>query len=188
MLIAICGTQGAGKTTLLNALKNVGYNVVGKETSRTILDDWGLTLQEVYSDHKKMKTFQELLIEAKEQEEEDYLECDDIWFTDRSYVDVLAYTVMVLGYREEHSQWLSDYHARCYSGEQKYYKVMYVDRLDITLRNDGVRNTNEVYANAVKSVMLDYYIKFNKPNILTINKGSVIERVGMVEKYLKGEL
>jgi len=46
MLVAIAGSQGCGKSTVISHLQK-DFVHVERKTSRSILNDWGVTLNEV---------------------------------------------------------------------------------------------------------------------------------------------
>ena len=47
MLIAISGSQGSGKSTILKRLEAENFRTINRKTSRSILKDWDVTLEEV---------------------------------------------------------------------------------------------------------------------------------------------
>ena len=69
MLFAISGSQGSGKTTVINELKNRGFPVVERKTSRSILEEWGVTLSDVNNDRPLTVKFQDEILKRKREDE-----------------------------------------------------------------------------------------------------------------------
>ena len=153
MIIALSGSQGSGKTTILNGLSTLGYNVIERKTSRSVLKEWDMTLEEVYSNHKLMTKFQNAIFDMKYSDERKIYSSREIWFTDRSFVDILAYPIMVVGSDPTCSNWLGEYYDKCMVAELNYFKRIYVPRLNLDIEHDGVRSTCNVYSKSVDDVM-----------------------------------
>jgi len=154
MLISISGAQGSGKTTILEEIKRLGYNVVERKTSRSILSEWGTTLDNVYSDYDKMVQFQTELLARKKEDEEEAIASDKIWFTERSYADVFAYTLILLGWKNSNSDWIDEYYNKCCELNSKYSLIFYVKRFSLDKVNqDNVRGINKHYSNLVDNAI-----------------------------------
>jgi predicted ATPase len=150
MLVAISGVQGSGKTTVLNGLKNLGYNVIERKTSRSILADWNFTLEEVYGDQELCKRFQTELLARKQQDELFAVTSSELWFTERSFADVFTYALISLGHFNKHSQWLDQYYIDCTEANSKYLGVFFLNALrHVPIQNDGVRGINQHYVKQV---------------------------------------
>jgi len=145
MLFALSGSQGCGKTTITNDLKTMGYNVISRKSSRSVLSDWNLTLSEVYNDHGLMQKFQTEVLHRKHADELSMVDNDEIWFTDRSYMDLLTYSTIILGHNNNNAEWLSDYAKQCYE-YQHSYKLTYHIGLLPTVEDDGVRASSKEFA------------------------------------------
>jgi len=65
MLVAISGAQGSGKSTVIHELEKAGHPVVTRKTSRSLLSDWGKTLDQVFSDTDLTVQFQDELLRRK---------------------------------------------------------------------------------------------------------------------------
>src|SRR4051812_31618769 len=96
-LITISGAQGQGKSTVLKSLEDLGYKIIPRKTSRSILADWGYTLNEVNKYTPLTRNFQEEII--KRQRENDFkgIVSPDINFSERSYADIFSYCLNILG-------------------------------------------------------------------------------------------
>ena len=75
MLVAICGSQGSGKSTTLEEIKKLGFNVVERKTSRSILEDWDVTLEQVNNDQELTYKFQDEITKRKLEDEQQYIDC-----------------------------------------------------------------------------------------------------------------
>jgi len=187
MIIALSGSQGSGKTTILNELDRIGYNVIARKTSRSVLEQWGLSLEDVYSDHERMMKFQDAIFDMKYQDEKEKYPSRELWFTDRSYVDILAYSIMVVGSNPKCSEWLGWYYDKCLVAEHNYYKRIYVPRLSTDIEHDGVRNTCSVYSRSVDDVMRGVHVRVLPTNVLELETMMLdcrLEEILETVKYL----
>lgn len=156
MLVAVSGSQGAGKTTLLNELSNSGYAVIDRKTSRSILSDWNVTLSQVNNDRDLTIKFQEEILSRKYQDELVAMEGDQVFFTERTYVDLFVYALVAIGKDNEYSDWLDRYYDKCMECQKSYQGVFYLNAGYFKPVNDGVRGVNQHYSNMVDLVMSDY--------------------------------
>lgn len=156
MLISISGAQGSGKTTILQEIERLGYNVIGRKTSRSILTEWNKTLDDVYADNNLMLKFQDELILRKEKDEAPAIASTQMWFTERSYADVFAYTLIVLGKNNKNSDWLNAYYDHCQLLNSQYGLIFYVKQFDTNknAEDDGVRGINKYYSKLVDRTIL----------------------------------
>lgn len=183
MLYAISGTQGSGKTTILNELKKQNYNVIGRKTSRSVLLDWNITLDDIYNNHDLMKRFQDELLKRKIHDELEKISSKDIWFTDRSYVDLLAYSAVVLGYNDNNKDWLDEYYQICRKHQMQYTKVFYIEPLPFITR-DGIRGTSIVYNAVIDMIIKGFLSKIKSSHIENITMLSNNDRVKELLKKL----
>ena len=166
MIISISGSQGAGKTTLINAIKErLGdqVKVMERKTVRSVLEDWDITLDEVYADDQLMLKFQHELLKRKQQDE---LECmkDDpnaIWIVERTYADLFAYTTVYAGKHNELSDVLNRYYTECRSAQAVYNMVFYVKGGLFPIEDDGIRPNNKHYGE-----MVDLFLKHKTREML----------------------
>lgn len=154
MLIAISGSQGSGKTTIINELKTAGYLAVERKTARSILDEWGITLDVVNSDFKLKQAFQDELVRRKYNDEIEASLSDDLWFTERTFSDLFTYSLISFGQYNEYDTWLDDYFEKC----KKYclnYKHVFFITAEFEIEKDGVRSVNKHYSRMIDQIMLD---------------------------------
>lgn len=145
MLVAISGTQGSGKTTLLNELETMGHNIIQRKTARSILSDWGTTLEEVYNSKDDIMKFQIEIARRKHSDELFATHDKAIWFTERSYADLMVYTTINLGGFNQYSDWLNDYYNMLLSHNKSYDFVFQLDGGKFDIADDGVRSINKHY-------------------------------------------
>lgn len=165
MLIAISSSQGAGKTTALQALSDRGYKIVERKTSRSILKDWGVSLQDVNSTPDLTIKFQdEILTRKLADDSQSVTDSTACVFTERSFVDLFTYSLVALGHDNRYSDWLDDYYHRCISAQQIYDKVYYFTAGHFKVEADGVRGSNRHYSRMVDITMFEYYKQMTAPS------------------------
>lgn len=182
MLIAISGSQGSGKTTVLNELKSFGYPVIERKTARSILEEWGVTLDVVNADFDLKLTFQEELVRRKYQDELEATLSSDVFFTERTFSDLFTYSLISFGQYNKYDKWLDSYFQTCYNYCQSYEHVFYIESMFINnIEHDGVRSTNKYYSKMINHTMLDI-TKQMVPNInlAVIETSDLSERVDLI--------
>lgn len=187
MLIAVSGSQGSGKSTILSRLANLGFPTVTRKTSRSILSDWGVTLQQVNSDPELTTKFQDELIERKLRDEQQVVESSNLWFTERTFIDFLVYATISLGKDNKFSSWLDAYGKKCISNQLTYSQVFYLSAGHFSVEKDGIRGHNMFYSSMVDSTMENFYRSFhpNQGNFLVINTPSFNERINIIMDEVK---
>lgn len=189
MLVAIMGSQGSGKTWLLNELKQQGLHTVDRKTSRSILSDWNVSLEEVNNTPALTTKFQDEIIKRKHQDEQDALTSagkNGLIFTERTYVDLFAYACISLGKDNRYSDWLDDYYSRCLAYQQNYDLVYYLTAGHFKVQHDGIRGSNRHYSIMVDTVMMEFATQMSLPSKLVIVKTPDLkERVNMISIQTK---
>ena len=146
MLVSISGSQGSGKSTVLSKLQEIGHNVVSRKTSRSILEDWGVTLQEVNNNHELTVKFQDEILKRKRLDELPYQYEDEIWFTERTFADLFTYAVITLGKDNEYSEYIDRYFDLCKEYQESFSRVFYIEGGMFEVEHDGVRGSNQFYS------------------------------------------
>lgn len=186
MLITISGAQGQGKTTVLNALAELGYTVIPKKTSRSILADWGMSLHDVNKSHSLTYNFQEEIIERQYRKDSALLNSSEIYFSERSYADIFSYALNILGAFNEYDVWMNDYYRRCKEYQQAYDCVIYLSGREFyTPEDDGVRSINKQFAKMMDLTIRNFVTDFDNGNVVYIDTPSYDERIEAVLTSLK---
>lgn len=184
-LISISGSQGSGKTTALNNLKEKGYNVIERKTSRSILSDWGVTLHQVNNDHDLTIQFQNEILERKFQDEKEAIESPFLYITERTYADLFTYALVSVGKDNEFSSWLSEYYRKCVQKQQYYTMIYYLKAGHFIPENDGVRGISVHYSRLVDTVMLDITTQMTLPSkINLIDTPCLDQRTSIIEAQI----
>jgi predicted ATPase len=169
MLIGISSSQGAGKSTVISKLDELGYSTVKRKTSRSILSDWNITLDQVNSDPVLAMKFQEEILQRKYEDDTmtlntaQLVSCNPIVFSERTFLDLFCYALVALGSTNSCSDWLDDYYRKCMKAQQIYDKVYYLTAGHFKPEHDGVRGSNSHYSRMVDIVMFDYYKQMTQP-------------------------
>ena len=177
MLVSICGSSGSGKSVLLKHLENMGFNVIQRKTSRSILADWNVTLDQVNSDPVLTMKFQDEMLKRKAYDDfESNKDKTTITFTERNYVDLFVYAVSVLGWNNQYSEWLNNYYNKCTEYQKLYDKVIFIEAGAFPTVNDGVRPLNSHF-NTMINLTMQHYLELMSPDFLTILMPSIKDRL-----------
>jgi guanylate kinase len=183
-LIAISGSQGQGKSTILSSLAELGYKIIPHKTSRSILTEWGLTLNEINKDAELTKKFQtEILIKHIENSNV-AVKSNELYFTERSFADIFTYTILAIGSFNEFDQWLDEYYEECKKYQKIYELIIKLNGRILGIEDDGVRSVNRHFTNVV-DIILNNYINDFSENILDINNSDHNERIELIQNYIK---
>lgn len=183
MLYAISGAQGCGKSTLLAALEQQGYKVVSRKTSRSILTDWNMSLDEINADKELALKFQYEILSRKAQDEYDAIHSKDVWLTERTYMDLFVYALVNLGKHNECSTWIDSYYDKCLENQQHYDGIFYIRSGLFQVSHDGVRGSNQHYSKLVDLSMEHYTMTSKSPlDIHTINVADLDRRVDFINR------
>lgn len=188
MLIAISGSQGAGKSTVLKELATRGYNIIARKSARSILKDWGITLDEVNDDHELTIKFQDEITKRKLEDEKPAIESKGIWFTERTHADLFAYALVDLGRDNEYSEWVDNYYKKCLYYNQLYTRVYYLQAGFFNIEHDGTRGANKHYSRMVDLIMSDLTQQMVHPSKFTrIITPSLDDRVDIIDSHISME-
>ena len=181
MLISISGSQGSGKSKLIQSLVDRGHLAVGRKTARSILTDWGVTLQEVNEDLDLTVQYQEALLARKIEDDYEHVGSSSVWLTERTFADLFVYALISLGKHNQYSDWLNTYFAKCMDCQTAYDQVFYLTAGHFSVVNDGVRGINQHYSKMADMTMRHFTNVMTPPGKLTIvDTGCLNERIDSI--------
>jgi hypothetical protein len=190
MLIAISGSQGSGKSTIINELvkrefhdgqEYVHAKTIDRKTSRSILSEWNVTLEEVNNNPDLTLKFQDEIILRKYNDECDAVNSSQLYYGERTYADLFTYALISLGKDNKYSDWLNEYYKRCMLFQQHYEHVYYLRAGYFNVVSDGVRGAGKHYSRMVDLVMLDYTQQMTMSSkINTIQTPDLEERINII--------
>lgn len=189
MIISISGAQGQGKSTVLDTLKTNGHTVIPNKTARSILAEWDMTLEYVYSDKKLAMLFHDKIIQRHNEVCSPHYDSDEIVFIERSYADIFAYAVSVLGPFNTSSEWLNTFYNQCTALQSNMSAAVYLTGRNYIPSSDGIRSTNQHFSKAVDSLIKTYLTEFSletKTHIVhNVNTPVHDERIAAIEDIVK---
>jgi len=187
MLIAIAGSQGSGKSTILNEVKKLGYPVIERKTARSILDEWGVTLDVVNADFDLKLAFQDELVRRKYADEIEATLSSEIYFTERTFSDLFTYALIAFGQYNKFDEWLDNYFETCKNYCHAYEHVFYIKPLLVSdVERDGVRSINRHYSRLIDHTMLDITKQMvYSDRVSIIETDELSERVDIIIKHIK---
>jgi predicted ATPase len=189
MLAAVSGSQGCGKSTLLNELRNTGHSVVSRKTSRSILTEWNVSLNDVNIHPELTMKFQEEIIRRKFLDEKEAMESSEIVFTERTYADLFTYALVALGKDNTFNSWMEDYYNRCMMYQQSYDMVFYLTAGHFSIENDGVRASNKHYSTLVDLTMQEFTQQMTSKSRLNIISTPILqERTSIIDVQTRSTL
>jgi predicted ATPase len=169
MLVSISGSQSTGKSVLIDSFARLGYPVIERKTSRSILQEWGVTLQDVNNNRQLTIDFQMEIIKRKQQDELRAIEDEMvIWIGERTYADLFTYFLLSSGFDNITSAYLDEYYEQCMELQKGYSDVFYLQSGLFPIAADGVRSVNSHYSELANETMLKYTKKFTQSDKLTI--------------------
>lgn len=188
MLVSICGSQGSGKSTILNLLEDMGYNVVSRKTSRSILQDWNVSLEAVNNDPELTFAFQEEITKRKYEDEQECVSSQELWFTERTHTDLFVYALASVGKNNYASNWLDDYYETCKHHNQNYFMTFILPGGLFELEYDGVRGVNQHYARNIELLMNEYQPRMLECMIHKVKSVAPQDRVQEIIESVESEL
>ena len=183
MLISVAGAQGAGKSTVMSALPP-RYNKVIRKTSRSILSDWDVTLDEVNTDHDLTKRFQHEMLKRKLHDELQHVDTTDIWVTERTFMDLATYTNFSLAMHNVHNDFVNEYYDKCVESCKIYDIIFYLRSGWFDVVADNVRGINKHYSRMVDLVLLDATKTADeqtKTKFVIIDTPDIADRIARIE-------
>lgn len=193
MILGISAAQGQGKSTVLSSLAEMGHQVIGTQTSRGILSEWGVSLADIDNSPELRKSFQEEIIKRHFLAIEKYIEREEVFLVERTFADIFAYTLLSMGSYNEYNEWLNEYYKRCVEYQTYFTKVFLLKGLKKSdVENDGVRSINEHFSWVVENTIHEYLLrmesdakKYKGAQVILVNNPSHEERVEKILYYLE---
>ncbi len=184
-LIAIAGSQGSGKTTVINQLRDKGFNIIERKTSRSILEDWNVTLNQVNNDHDLTIRFQNEIVARKFKDEQHAYTSPEIYVTERTYADLFTYALVSVGKDNEYSSWLTEYYNKCVIAQQSYSMIYYLKAGHFVPEDDGVRGIGVHYSRMIDLVMNDITTQLTIPSKINfIDTPCLTQRISLIHSQL----
>lgn len=183
MLFNISGSQGQGKSTVIKTLEGRGYKVVPNKTARSILADLDLSLSDVYSSAPLTVLFQSEIIKRHNLICQEYAEKNEIYFIERSYADIFAYALAILGPHNKYSGWLNTYYDTCKQLQKTFAATFYLTGRQATVEDDGTRSINLHFSRLMDENIKYYVNDFGNRNgrySFVINTPDNTERVSQI--------
>lgn len=187
MLISITGSSGSGKSTIINHLKEMGFDTIQRKTSRSILSDWNVTLDQVNSDFDLTVRFQNEILLRKFND--DYIAynsshtmnkvqvTDKIYITERSFADLFVYALSVLGHQNNYNDWLNSYYIKCCQYQSIYDRIIMLPSNKFQTEKDGTRPANMHFNNMIDMTMKHYIPKMGENLFTVVEELSVQDRL-----------
>lgn len=171
MKIGFCGTMSVGKTTLVNALKNLPeFKDYTFRTERSkYLMEMGIPLntdstlkgQLVFASERASELMQENII------------------TDRTVIDVMAFASLSKSMVAAHKFYLN---ATLSYLIKEYDYLFYVSPLGVKIEDNGVRETDTQYRNAIDN-KIKSLVQMHRSDTVTI-EGSIEERIKQIQQTI----
>lgn len=188
MLVAISGSQGSGKSTVLAELEKRGYDTVKRKSARSILDDWGVSLNDVNGDHELTIKFQDEITSRKFEDEKMKSMGPNLCFTERTHTDLFVYALVDLGRNNDYSDWVNEYYNTALYYNQMYRRVYYLRAGAFDVVHDGVRGANRQYSRMVDTSMLDFTQQMVHPSHFSIIETTNLQqRVDIIEAQCRNK-
>ena len=169
MKIGFCGTMSVGKTTLVNALKELPEfkdYTFRTERSKHLMNlgiplntDSTLKGQLVFASERAAELMQEKII------------------TDRTVIDVMAFADLSTSMKEHEKFFLN---SALMPLIDEYDVLFYVSPEGVEIEDNGVRETNAEYRDAI-DIKIKSIVQMHRSSAITIS-GTVEERIEQVKK------
>jgi predicted ATPase len=180
----ISGSQGQGKSTVLNTLAGMNYNVVQQKTSRSILKEWGYTLNEVNRYPPLTRAFQDEVLSRHVKSIQPLLDSDERHFMERSFADIFVYANLAIGSFNEYNGFMEDYYGRCVEAQSMFHSIYHLTGRTFLPEDDGVRSTSRFFGATVDREILqclrDMNSEIGANQLLSIALPDNLDRVHVI--------
>lgn len=181
MIIGISGSQGRGKSFLIKEMKKRGHHTIDSSTTRSVLKDYNVTLDEANKNLSLKKEIQREVLNRHSSLIEEYSKSNNVILIERTFADIFVYTLLSFGLFNEHDEWINAYYTKCKEAQQYIDQVIYLTGRDYTPENDGVRSTNKFMAKAVDGLIEHYSYDMSGTKCITLTEPSIDGRVELLE-------
>ena len=179
--IYLTGAQGVGKTTILNALRdlqlqgtfNIDYKFI-TEVSRKLNSEYNIPINKESTNITQLLIFNKYL--------ELFLLSGDKFVSDRSIVDVLAYTSYFVHLKEDSDKiekvekWLIKELAFIFANiKNKIEGIYFYFPIEFPVKKDNFRSEDEKYRKQIDNFILGFLSYYKIPYIEV--RGSIEERL-----------
>ena len=174
----------------MQALNDLGYKTIGRKTSRSILYDWGISLEKINTDPALTARFQQEISQRKLDDETQASCSSEIYFTERTHADLYVYALYAMGMYNGYSDWLDSYYEQCKKNNNDTYShIFYLPHGQFKIEADGVRMHNARYSRAIDRTMREMTLEMIQQNdysrsITFIESHSVEDRVKEITQKL----
>lgn len=192
-IITISACQGQGKSTFMrdifsNSKFSNDIELYANKTARSVLDELGMPLDEIYKNSEALKSFQDKILDrhfeivaAKNKSEKRIL------LVERSFIDIAVFSIMNLGRLNEYSDWLDSFVGTCIKAQQSVVQhSLYIPMRIVSIKNDATRPYNMNYNFAYDSILANY-MEFAGVSVGCITQKDRIERVKQFDDLI-GEI
>lgn len=174
MKIGFCGTMSCGKSTLVHELSKLpefkDYQFITEKSKE--LMGMGIKLN---TDSTLLGQHQFMCYRLRELMQENVL-------TDRSIIDVMAFTLNAQSIKIEDKIEFEKYYSRFIN---EYDWIFYVSPMGVNIENNGIRTTDPLYRTQIDETIKDLCIEYqDKIKHFGIIHGSVEQRIEQVKSYL----
>ena len=188
MIIGISGSQGQGKTTLADGLvrNDSSFEIIGTNLARSTMYHMDLTLDDINTNHYIKRNFQnKLLNRMKLLYTDEHIMSEKKYILDRTYLDLFVYTLIGLGYYNEHNNFVDDYYNKCIEYHKDIAMTYILSGRELKVENDGIRGYNQHYSVMVSDLMEKFSAKMIKNFYCILRLENKEDKISAILTYLK---
>jgi len=185
-MIGLIGASGVGKTTLAKKFAKKSGFVYVESSVRGVFESMGLDPKVDYDFDTRLK----IQIGILEASKASYQEIGSSFISDRTPLDLLAYTIADVGrenLNEQQSLALLDYVDECFHATNTYFSAVILVQPGIPMSSDGIRPTNLAYMEHIAIILMgllaDQRLNCAK-SFINRNTLDLSKRIGVVESIL----
>jgi hypothetical protein len=191
MIITFSAAQGQGKTTLIDDIleKSIYKNDLEKypyKSARLILDKLDMSLEDIYESKDALVQFQQEILKTH-CEIFSYEYSKKYLLVERSFIDIMLFSVINLGRFNSLNKWLDAFCDICVTYQQRVHYSILI-RKKITPSNDYIRPINHQYNHLFDIALKDYFLKQNNVFIIsTVDRNERVIDFNNMITYIKGK-